>query len=124
MPSKQPGETVRLALHYNGQPLEAPAPPWVGGFTWARTEDGSHWIATSMQLDGADLWIPCKDHPSDEPDSVAINITIPAPLYLASTGSLRRHHGKQRRHAHVSLVSFQPDQQLQHRAQYCAVQDH
>lgn len=89
MPSKQPGETVRLALHYNGQPLEAPAPPWVGGFTWARTEDGSHWIATSMQLDGADLWIPCKDHPSDEPDSVAINITIPAPLYLASNDSLR-----------------------------------
>ena len=89
MPSKQPGETVRLALHYNGQPLEAPAPPWVGGFTWARTEDGSHWIATSMQFDGADLWIPCKDHPSDEPDSVAINITIPAPLYLASNGSLR-----------------------------------
>lgn len=89
MPSKQPGETVRLALHYSGQPLEAPAPPWVGGFTWARTEDGSHWIATSMQFDGADLWIPCKDHPSDEPDSVAINITIPAPLYLASNGSLR-----------------------------------
>ncbi len=86
--SRQPGQSARLRLHYEGKPKEAPAPPWVGGFTWAETADGQDWIATSMQFDGADLWFPCKDHPSDEPDSVALNITIPKPLYLASNGKL------------------------------------
>lgn len=87
--SKQSGERLALRLHYHGQPKIAPAPPWVGGFTWAKTADGQPCIATSMQFDGADLWFPCKDHPSDEPDSVALNIKIPKPLILASNGRLR-----------------------------------
>ncbi|NIR49610.1 M1 family metallopeptidase [candidate division KSB1 bacterium] len=87
--SRQPGEAVAVRVHYHGQPKVAPAPPWVGGFTWAKTAGGQPWIATSVQLDGGDLWWPCKDHPSDEPDSMAINITIAKPLILASNGVLR-----------------------------------
>ncbi|RMH77753.1 MAG: M1 family peptidase [Calditrichaeota bacterium] len=88
--TRQPGERVAVRVHYQGRPKEAPAPPWVGGFTWATTADGSPWIATSMQFDGADLWWPCKDHPSDEPDSLALTVTIPKPLILASNGVLRK----------------------------------
>jgi aminopeptidase N len=88
--SKQPGEQVALRVHYHGKPKEAPSPPWVGGFIWKKTADGQHWIATTVQMDGADLWWPCKDHPSDEPDSMAINITVPQPLVVASNGRLRK----------------------------------
>jgi aminopeptidase N len=38
---------------------------------------------------GADLWWPVKDHPSDEPDSLALNFTVPRPLVAASNGRLR-----------------------------------
>ncbi len=87
--TRQPGSSVRLQVFYGGEPRVAPRPPWVGGFTWAETESGSPWIATSVQGEGADVWWPCKDHPSDEPDSMAIRITVPKPLVVASNGRLR-----------------------------------
>jgi len=82
------GETFLVRVEYGGIPREAPRPPWDGGFTWSRTADGSHWIATTCQGEGADVWWPCKDHPSDEPDSMDIVITVPAPLVVASNGRL------------------------------------
>jgi aminopeptidase N len=82
------GETFVVHVKYGGVPREAPRPPWDGGFTWSRTADGSHWIATTCQGEGADVWWPCKDHPSDEPDSMDIVITVPAPLIVASNGRL------------------------------------
>ncbi|NBC16624.1 MAG: M1 family peptidase [Bacteroidetes bacterium] len=85
----QPGEQVVARVRYGGTPREAPRPPWIGGFTWAETEDGQPWIATSNQGEGADLWWPVKDHPSDEPDSMALHITVPEPLVVATNGQLR-----------------------------------
>ena len=82
------GETFVVRVEYGGVPREAPRPPWDGGFTWSRTGDGSHWIATTCQGEGADVWWPCKDHPSDEPDSMDIVVTVPAPLVVASNGRL------------------------------------
>jgi aminopeptidase N len=86
---RQPGENITLQVEYRGRPRVAPRPPWVGGFTWAKTANGPPWIATSVQSDGADLWWPCKDHPSDEPDSMALHFTVPEPLVVASNGRLR-----------------------------------
>ena len=86
---RQPGESVVVEVAYGGRPRVAPNPPWVGGFTWAETEGGQPWIATTVQVDGADLWWPTKDHPSDEPDSVALHVTVPPPLVVASNGRLR-----------------------------------
>jgi len=40
-------------------------------------------------MDGADVWWPCKDHPSDEPDSMALHITVPEPLIVATNGRLQ-----------------------------------
>lgn len=87
--TKQPGETVKVAVDYGGKPRVAPRPPWIGGFIWAKTATGEPWIATACQMDGADVWWPCKDHPSDEPDSMALHITVPEPLVVASNGRLQ-----------------------------------
>lgn len=84
----QPGERVRVQTRYAGKPRIAARPPWVGGFTWARTPSGQPWIALSCQNDGADIWWPCKDHPGDRADSVALRITVPTPLVCASNGKL------------------------------------
>ena len=84
--TKQPGETVKVSVSYGGKPRVAPRPPWVGGFIWAKTATGEPWIATACQNDGADLWWPVKDHPSDEADSIALHITVPEPLIVASNG--------------------------------------
>ncbi len=88
--TKQPGDRVALRIRYEGAPRVADRPPWGGGFTWAHTENGDPWVATSVQGEGADLWWPCKDHPSDEPDSMSIRLTVPEPLVAASNGRLRQ----------------------------------
>lgn len=87
--TKQPGEMVKVSVEYGGKPRVAPRPPWVGGFIWAKTAGGQPWIATACQMDGADLWWPCKDHPSDEADSIALHITVPEPLICATNGRLQ-----------------------------------
>lgn len=82
----QPGEGLRLRVAYGGTPRVAPNPPWEGGFTWAESADGQPWVAVSCQMNGADLWWPAKDHPSDEPDSVRVSLTVPASLRAISNG--------------------------------------
>jgi aminopeptidase N len=86
----KPGDSLRLAVRYGGQPRTAPRPPWNGGVTWATTPGGAPWVATSCQTAGADLWWPVKDHPSDEPDSMAVRVTVPDTLTAAANGVLRR----------------------------------
>ena len=83
-----PGQELAVKVYYGGKPRRAPYPPWEGGFSWARTKSGAHFIGVSCQLEGADIWWPCKDHPSDEPDSVALHFTVPADLFCASNGRL------------------------------------
>ena len=87
--TRQPGEQLSVTIRYHGKPRVAPNPPWIGGFVWDHTPDGQPWIGVACQQDGADLWWPVKDHPSDEPDSMAIHITVPQPLIAASNGRLR-----------------------------------
>lgn len=87
----QPGDSIRVQVHYAGQPIDAARPPWDGGFTWAETEHGQPWIAVSCQGEGADLWWPVKDHPSDEPDSMRISLTVPGNLRATANG---RHEGR------------------------------
>ncbi len=84
-----PGDTLRVTVAYEGTPRLAPRPPWDGGFTWSTTPTGAPWIATSGQTEGADLWWPVKDHPSDEPDSMSMSFTVPDSLTAASNGVLR-----------------------------------
>lgn len=88
--TKQAGEVVSVRVAYSGIPRVAPRPPWVGGFMWEKTADGSPWVVTALQNDGADLMFPCKDHPSDKPETTALHITVPDPLYVATVGRLQK----------------------------------
>jgi len=83
-------QTFEVTVHYAGQPRTAPRAPWEGGFQWEQTASGAHWIATSCQMEGADLWWPCKDHPSDKPNSFDLHIRVPSDLVCASNGKLDR----------------------------------
>lgn len=90
MPEPVAGDRrLRVAVQYGGQPRVAPNPPWEGGFTWKRTAAGRPWFGVSCQVDGADLWWPCKDHPSDEPErGVALHLRVPAGLTVVANGRL------------------------------------
>ena len=79
------GEDFKVVVEYGGVPHEAERPPWEGGFTWSEA-DGEPWIATSCQGEGADLWWPCKDHPSDKPESMDLSFTVPEGLVVATNG--------------------------------------
>jgi aminopeptidase N len=83
------GELLKVCIEYEGNPRSATHAPYQGGFSWHKTENGRHWIATSCQLDGADLWFPCKDYQWDEPDSVKLSFTVPMGLKAISNGILR-----------------------------------
>lgn len=85
----QPGDSVAVQIRYEGAPRVAPNPPWEGGFTWVDRPDGTHWVGVSLQGEGADLWWPVKDHPSDKPDSVRVSVTVPSGHEAISNGHLR-----------------------------------
>ncbi|MEX0685606.1 MAG: M1 family metallopeptidase [Balneolales bacterium] len=87
--TRQPGDQVKIEVEYEGHPRMAPNPPWGGGFTWAETPSGDPWIGVSCQLNGADLWWPVKDHPSDRADSISLKVTVANPLVVAGPGELR-----------------------------------
>lgn len=86
--NREPGEMIDIMVTYSGKPRVAINPPWMGGFTWEYTKDGSPWIATTCQGQGADLWWPNKDHVSDKPDSMGLHITVPDGLFVATNGKL------------------------------------
>ena len=82
------GDTLKVFVEYEGNPRSATNAPYQGGFSWHKTEDCQHWIATSCQIDGADLWFPCKDYQWDEPNSVKLSFTVPYGLKAISNGVL------------------------------------
>lgn len=82
------GQSFKLRVEYGGKPRVAPRSPWDGGFLWQETKSGQPWIATANQMQGADLWWPCKDQPSDEPEGMDILVTVPKGLICASNGRL------------------------------------
>jgi aminopeptidase N len=86
--SKQVGQEIKTVISYAGTPREAPRPPWVGGFMWAKTPSGADWISVALQNDGADLMFPCKDHPSDKAATAIMHVTVPNPLFATGPGKL------------------------------------
>jgi len=83
------GEKAKIEVQYFGKPKVARNPPWDGGFTWTSSENDQPWIAVSCQGVGASLWWPCKDHLSDEPDSMDIHCQVPGGLVCISNGQDR-----------------------------------
>ena len=79
-------EKISFKVLYSGKPRVAVNPPWDGGFSWEKDNNGNPWVGVSCQGLGASSWWPCKDHQSDEPDSMKITSTVRYPLQLISNG--------------------------------------
>lgn len=81
---------AKIRIDYGGKPGESERAPWIGGFTWAKDSLGRPFVAITCQGEGAKIYFPCKDHPSDEPNEGAtLNISVPKGLYVAGPGLLK-----------------------------------
>jgi len=74
------GEHVVVAVNYHGNPA--------GDFFVWDTHDGAPLIWTLSEPYGARHWWACKDLSSDKADSVALHVTVPENLVVASNGLL------------------------------------
>lgn len=89
--SLEKNRNYSLAIKYSGKPVEAKDPPWEGGMVWSVDTAINPWFGVCCQSEGASIWFPCKDHISDEPDSVRMRITVPESLTAVSNGSMIDH---------------------------------
>ena len=88
--SFNPGKT-KIKVWYGGTPGVAERAPWTGGFQWEKDGQGNPWISMTCQGEGAKIFFPCKDHPSDEPNEGAdLFITVPKGLIAAGPGILQK----------------------------------
>lgn len=76
-------DMISCKIYYNGAPRIGQG---LTGFVWETTSGGQPWLGVACQFEGGDIWWPCKDHPSDEPDSMNISFTVPDPLVCVSNG--------------------------------------
>ena len=82
------GKVYSVEVFYEGKPKVAKRPPWDGGITWSKDDNGLPFIASSCQGLGASVWWPCKDHMYDEVDSMKISVNVPKNLMNVSNGRL------------------------------------
>ena len=81
-------EKQSIAITYSGSPRKAPHPPWNGGFIWGKKRF-NHWVGVACEHLGASSWWPCKDHLTEKPDSMSINIQVPSKYEAIANGNLR-----------------------------------
>jgi aminopeptidase N len=84
----QTGEPVALQVAYYGKPKEAKRPPWRGGFVWKKDKEKYPWVGVACESEGASVWWPCKDHSSDEADSVSMHYSVPSDIMAVGNGQL------------------------------------
>jgi aminopeptidase N len=90
-PFQSSNKKILIRVEYGGKPAIAERPPWTGGFQWSHDEHNNPWIAVTCQAEGAKIFFPCKDHPSDEPNEGAdLIITVPQGLSVAGPGLLKK----------------------------------
>lgn len=84
----QKGKLYTILVVASGKPMVAKKAPWDGGFVWSKDENGNDWVGVACEGLGASSWLPCKDHWSDEADSVDIHLSVPSSLVGVSNGKL------------------------------------
>jgi aminopeptidase N len=82
------GALQTIVVYYKGTPPEAKKAPWDGGFVWAKDSSGNDWVGLACEGLGASCWLPCKDHLSDEADSMKMHLIVPSKLTGVSNGRL------------------------------------
>ncbi len=82
-----------ISIYFQGKPIEARRPPWDGGWIWRKDKQGSPWMSIACQGAGASIWMPCKDHQSDEPEEGAtLRINAPDSLMAVGNGRMIEKH--------------------------------
>ncbi len=76
--------SARVYYHQNGI-----IPNNLSAIKWDVTPSGYPWVDTYCEVSGSDWWWPCKEHPSDEADSVSLSFTVPNILNCASNGKFK-----------------------------------
>jgi aminopeptidase N len=80
---------LTLTLQFQGNVTVAKRPPWDGGWIFSKDKLGRPWMSVACQGLGASVWLPCKDHQSDEPEQGAtLNINVPDTLMAVGNGRL------------------------------------
>jgi len=82
------GTNQMITVSYEGSPRVSPSPPWNGGFVWKKNL-GNWWVGVACEHLGASSWWPCKDHLTEKPDSMCINIRVPEGYQAVANGNLR-----------------------------------
>jgi len=77
-----------LTVYFRGNPRIAKNAPWDGGFVWSKDSSGNDWVGLACEGLGASCWLPCKDHLSDEADSMNMHLIVPENLVGVSNGRL------------------------------------
>lgn len=83
------GTRFAATITYAGKPHVAVRAPWDDGIVWSKTPAGQPWMATTAQFSGCDLYIPCIDYPTYEPEVIDLHITVPQGLKAPSNGVLQ-----------------------------------
>ncbi|MBN2355534.1 M1 family metallopeptidase, partial [candidate division KSB1 bacterium] len=78
-------QIFRITIEYHGRPQNYGYP-----YFHFDTYNNQPMIWSMSSVFGARTWWPCKDIPSDKPDSVDIRVTVPGNLIVASNGDLRQ----------------------------------
>ena len=79
------GESFRISIEYSGRPGDS------GYYSFNfDTYGGAPMIWTMSSVFRARGWWPCKDVPSDKPDSIDVRVTVPSDLIAVSNGALRQ----------------------------------
>lgn len=95
-----------IRIYYGGQPQQAKNAPWDGGFVWSSDSAGQPWVGVACQGLGASSWWPCKDHLSDEPDSMRITCEVPKEVRFIGNGSLESDFIKDKKRVSTWLVNY------------------
>ncbi|HSZ71820.1 MAG TPA: M1 family metallopeptidase [Cytophagaceae bacterium] len=82
------GDKKSIAVYYHGHPVVAKKAPWDGGFVWSKDSLGNYWTGVACEGMGASSWWPCKDHLSDEPDSMDMSFDVPQSYTAVGNGRL------------------------------------
>jgi len=87
--AQKSGAVKEVKVFYHRKPKIAVRPPWDGGLTWKKDNNGNPFIASSCQGLGASVWWPNKDHMYDEVEGMKISVNVPKKLTDVSNGRLQ-----------------------------------
>ena len=80
------GSTEKIIVYFSGNPIEAKNAPWDGGFVWKKDRLNNDWVGLACEGIGASCWLPCKDHLSDEAETMLMHLQVPDNLVGVSNG--------------------------------------